>query len=191
MNTQAAVPLAAGEFGFDRTDFAFIANTLYEDAGISLPASKANLVYSRLAKRLRALGLENFRDYCALVGSEDGRDERAPMIAALTTNVTRFFREPHHFDHLRAKVIEPIAPEIKQGQRLRRRDRGAFRHGKARRGEEILDPAGGIVQDDEHLLGFGIEGAEGEIFEKVLHGMILSCWRPGRAPDWWIQRAWL
>ena len=53
MNTQAAVPLAAGEFGFDRTDFAFIANTLYEDAGISLPASKANLVYSRLAKRLR------------------------------------------------------------------------------------------------------------------------------------------
>ena len=62
MNTQAAVPLAAGEFGFDRTDFAFIANTLYEDAGISLPASKANLVYSRLAKRLRALGLETFRD---------------------------------------------------------------------------------------------------------------------------------
>ena len=63
MNTQAAAPLAAGEFGFDRTDFAFIANTLYEDAGISLPASKANLVYSRLAKRLRALGLENFRDW--------------------------------------------------------------------------------------------------------------------------------
>ena len=43
MNTHAAVPLAAGEFGFDGTDFAFIANTLYEDAGISLPASKANL----------------------------------------------------------------------------------------------------------------------------------------------------
>ena len=87
MTERAAAPLAAGEFGFDRTDFAFIANTLYEDAGISLPASKANLVYSRLAKRLRALGLEKFRDYCALVGSEDGRDERAQMVAALTTNV--------------------------------------------------------------------------------------------------------
>ena len=97
----AAEPLAAGEFGFDRTDFAFIATTLYEDAGISLPASKANLVYSRLAKRLRALGLESFRDYCELVGSEEGTDERTQMIAALTTNVTRFFREPHHFDHLR------------------------------------------------------------------------------------------
>lgn len=115
----AAEPLAAGEFGFDRTDFAFIATTLYEDAGISLPASKANLVYSRLAKRLRALGLESFRDYCELVGSEDGTDERTQMIAALTTNVTRFFREPHHFDHLRRKLVEPLAPQLRQGRRLR------------------------------------------------------------------------
>lgn len=117
--SRALEPLAAGEFGFDRSDFAFIATTLYEDAGISLPASKANLVYSRLAKRLRALGLESFRDYCELVGSEEGTDERTQMIAALTTNVTRFFREPHHFDHLRRKLVEPLAPEIKQGRRLR------------------------------------------------------------------------
>ena len=119
MKEPAAVPIAAGEFGFDKSDFAFIATTLYEGAGINLPASKANLVYSRLAKRLRALGLESFRDYCALVGSEEGTEERAQMIAALTTNVTRFFREPHHFDHLRAKVVDPIAAEIKQGRRLR------------------------------------------------------------------------
>jgi chemotaxis protein methyltransferase CheR len=119
MNDRAAAPLAAGEFGFDRSDFAFIATTLHEDAGIHLPASKANLVYSRLAKRLRVLGLESFRDYCALVGSEEGAEERAQMIAALTTNVTRFFREPHHFDHLRHKVLEPAAAEIRQGRRLR------------------------------------------------------------------------
>ena len=104
MTGPATAPLAAGEFGFDRSDFAFIATTLHEDAGIHLPASKANLVYSRLAKRLRALGLESFRDYCALVGSEEGADERAQMVAALTTNVTRFFREPHHFEHLRRKL---------------------------------------------------------------------------------------
>lgn len=112
-------PIAAGEFGFDRSDFAFITTALYEDAGIHLPASKANLVYSRLAKRLRILGLESFRDYCALVGSEDGTEERGQMIAALTTNVTRFFREPHHFEHLRSKVIEPIVKEIKSGRRIR------------------------------------------------------------------------
>jgi chemotaxis protein methyltransferase CheR len=119
MTPSAAAPIAAGEFGFDRSDFAFIATALHEDAGIHLPASKANLVYSRLAKRLRALGLESFRDYCDLVGSEEGADERTQMIAALTTNVTRFFREPHHFDHLRRKVIEPVAVEVKQGRRLR------------------------------------------------------------------------
>ena len=119
MTSSAAAPIAAGEFGFDRSDFAFIATTLHEDAGIHLPASKANLVYSRLAKRLRALGLESFRDYCDLMGSEEGAEERTQMIAALTTNVTRFFREPHHFDHLRKKVIEPVASEVKQGGRLR------------------------------------------------------------------------
>ncbi len=119
MTSRAAAPIAAGEFGFDRSDFAFIATALHEDAGIHLPASKANLVYSRLAKRLRALGLESFRDYCDLVGSDEGADERTQMIAALTTNVTRFFREPHHFDHLRRKVIEPVAEEVKQGRRLR------------------------------------------------------------------------
>ncbi len=127
MSSRAAIPvashgsqpLAAGEFGFERSDFAFIATTLYEDAGIHLPASKANLVYSRLAKRLRALGLESFRDYCTLVGSEEGASERAQMIAALTTNVTRFFREPHHFDHLRRKLLEPLAQDIRSGRRIR------------------------------------------------------------------------
>jgi chemotaxis protein methyltransferase CheR len=111
--------LPAGEFGFSNDDFAFIASALYEDAGIHLPASKASLVYSRLTKRLRNLGLESFHDYCALVGSSDGADERAQMIAALTTNVTRFFREPHHFEHMRARLIAPDVSDIRAGKRLR------------------------------------------------------------------------
>lgn len=119
MTGPATAQQPSGEFGFERSDFAFIATTLHADAGIHLPPSKANLVYSRLAKRLRALGLESFRDYCALVGSEEGAEERARMIAALTTNVTRFFREPHHFEHLRRRVIEPAADEIRAGRRLR------------------------------------------------------------------------
>jgi len=112
-------PIPAGEFGFNNDDFAFIANTLYEDAGIHLPASKASLAYSRLTKRLRQLGLESFRDYCALVGSADGAEERSQMIAALTTNVTRFFREPHHFDHLKSRLVAPRAEGLRAGKRLR------------------------------------------------------------------------
>jgi len=117
--TAAAAPVPEGEFGFHRGDFEFIATALYEDAGIHLPASKASLVYSRLAKRLRHLGLESFRDYCALVGSPSGTEERVQMIAALTTNVTRFFREPHHFDHLKSRVIAPRIADIRGGGRLR------------------------------------------------------------------------
>ncbi|WP_297512163.1 protein-glutamate O-methyltransferase CheR [uncultured Caulobacter sp.] len=108
-----------GEFAFTTQDFKRIAALLYDLAGISLPDSKATLVYSRLAKRLRALGMRSFNEYCAFVGGENGHDESQEMLRALTTNVTRFFREPHHFDDLRANVLEPLADEIRAGGRLR------------------------------------------------------------------------
>jgi chemotaxis protein methyltransferase CheR len=111
--------IVEGEFAFTGDDFSRIASILYDTAGIALPESKATLVYSRLAKRLRTLGLESFHEYCALLGSSDGLDERQSMLAALTTNVTRFFREPHHFDHLRENVIAPMANALRRGARLR------------------------------------------------------------------------
>jgi chemotaxis protein methyltransferase CheR len=111
--------LVEGEFVFTAQDFAKISAMLYADAGISLPESKATLVYSRLAKRLRALGLENFRAYCALVAGEDGLDERQNMLAALTTNVTRFFREPHHFEHLKAHLLPGLLDEARRGGKVR------------------------------------------------------------------------
>ncbi|MBY6240575.1 protein-glutamate O-methyltransferase CheR [Methylosinus sp. Sm6] len=113
---RAIVP---GEFLLTEADFRKIATLLHEDAGIHLPDTKATLVYSRLAKRLRTLGLESFRDYCALVASEAGVDERQQMLAALTTNVTRFFREPHHFKHLEELVLAPRAAAVRKGARMR------------------------------------------------------------------------
>ena len=100
--------LASGEFLMTPADFRQIATMLHADAGIHLPKLKATLVYSRLIKRLRALGLKSFRDYCALVSERGGADERQQMLAALTTNVTRFFREPHHFEHLRKHVLPSL-----------------------------------------------------------------------------------
>ncbi|MBV8473587.1 MAG: protein-glutamate O-methyltransferase CheR, partial [Hyphomicrobiales bacterium] len=96
-----------------------IAAMLYADAGIYLQESKATLVYSRLVKRLRKLNLENFQDYCQLVASPQGAAERLEMLSALTTNVTRFFREPHHFDHLRAQVLPPMLEAARRGGRVR------------------------------------------------------------------------
>jgi chemotaxis protein methyltransferase CheR len=111
--------IVEGEFLLTHDDFRRIAGMLHADAGIALPETKATLVYSRLAKRLRALGLESFREYCALLVAEDGADERQMMMAALTTNLTRFFREPHHFDHLRTQVLPPLLAKARQGGRLR------------------------------------------------------------------------
>ncbi len=107
------------EFVMTDADFRQIADMLHADAGIHVPPGKAALVYSRLAKRLRALGLESFRDYCRLVSSQSGASERQQMLAALTTNVTRFFREPHHFEHLRRHVLPPLVESARRGGRVR------------------------------------------------------------------------
>lgn len=109
--------LVTGEFAFSAADFRAIAEIAKAEAGIDLAESKATLVYSRLAKRLRSLGLATFAEYCNTVRTND--QERGSMIAALTTNVTRFFREPHHFEHLKKNILEPQAVRIRKGGRLR------------------------------------------------------------------------
>jgi len=115
-----APELVEGEFPFDLDDFRRIASLLYSMAGITLPDAKATLVYSRLAKRLRSLGLASFADYCVLLDDPvEGPDERRRMLTALTTNVTRFFREPHHFEHLASRVIAPMVDQVRAGGRLR------------------------------------------------------------------------
>jgi chemotaxis protein methyltransferase CheR len=112
-------PVPNGEFAFTWSDFRKIATLVHSEAGIVLSETKVNLVYSRLAKRLRAIGLKSFRDYCRLIEGEEGVDERQAMIAAMTTNVTRFFREEHHFDYLRQDVSPKLAAKARAGGRVR------------------------------------------------------------------------
>jgi len=111
-------PFEGREFPFTYRDFAQIAEIVQRDAGIALSDVKAPLVYSRLVRRLRVLGMESFRQYCGLVAhNEDG--EREEMIAALTTNVTRFFRENHHFEHFKNRVLPDLIPKARKGARIR------------------------------------------------------------------------
>ena len=84
------------EFDYSDRDFARIRRLIYDHAGISLSEKKRDMVYSRIARRLRAHGLERFSDYLALV-EQDGSGEWEHFVNALTTNLTSFFREPHHF----------------------------------------------------------------------------------------------
>ena len=107
----------SADFEFTNDDFNRIASLLQRESGIHLQKSKASLVYSRLAKRLRALQIESFNEYCKLVAAD--ADERMNMLAALTTNVTRFFREPHHFEHLKTQVLPPLLEAARKGAPVR------------------------------------------------------------------------
>jgi chemotaxis protein methyltransferase CheR len=91
------------EFGFEQEDFEAISTLVKSLTGINLTPQKRELVYGRLAVRLRAMGLRTFRDYRRIV-AEDA-EEQMRMCNAITTNLTYFFREPHHFAHLGDQVL--------------------------------------------------------------------------------------
>ncbi len=97
-------------------EFRAIVAMVREASGIVLTSAKRELVYSRLRRRLRALNLDNFSAYLKALDGPDGAAERVRMINAITTNLTSFFREPHHFDYL-AEEILPKLPRT--GRRLR------------------------------------------------------------------------
>jgi chemotaxis protein methyltransferase CheR len=102
-----ATPLR--EFAMSETDFRFLGDLATHHTGIIFPSYKKDLIYGRLTRRLRALGLSNFEDYCMLLQGEAGTEEIPHMVNAVTTNLTSFFREAHHFAHLEQAVLKPFA----------------------------------------------------------------------------------
>lgn len=108
-----------GDYAFSDADFAVIAKRAYKEFGLHLPDTKKDLVYSRLIKRLRYLGMDDFRSYCIFLESAEGAAEQTELLSALTTNVTHFFREAHHFKMLRETVLPPLLQAARQGKRVR------------------------------------------------------------------------
>ncbi|MCA0432934.1 MAG: protein-glutamate O-methyltransferase CheR [Proteobacteria bacterium] len=123
--TSVSLPIApvsgrsSSDIPLSEKNFAEIASIMLRDCGIEFSKTKQALIHSRLIKRLHALRLQSFDEYCDLIRGDRGTEERARMRDALTTNVTRFFREPHHFEHLRKHVLAPAINRIKAGGRLR------------------------------------------------------------------------
>lgn len=89
-----------------------------DQAGIVLDNSKRDLVYSRLARRLRALGMTDFEEYCDIVEHDDG-PEFEEFLNAITTNLTSFFREKHHFEFLAKTVIPELMAIHAKDRRIR------------------------------------------------------------------------
>lgn len=146
------------EFPYTDEDFRQIKGMIYDDAGIFLPDSKQTLVYSRLARRLRELGLSSFYEYILFVQGRSGRDERGHLINALTTNLTHFFREPHHFKTAREELVPLALKRTAEGGRFRVWSAGCST------GEEayslaiaMLDEAPELLERDVQILGTDID----------------------------------
>lgn len=92
------------EFNLTGADFRFIRELVAERTGIMLSENKRGLVYGRLSRRLRELGMQKFRDYCDLLQSGDD-EEMVNFVNAITTNLTSFFRENHHFEFLGKELL--------------------------------------------------------------------------------------
>ena len=108
-------PLKSGaltrEFSFSDQEFKQVCQLIHERAGIHLTPSKKDMVYSRLTRRLRANNISSFSDYLTIIEA-NSEPEREAFVNALTTNVTAFFREAHHFpvlaEHMRSLKRHPI-----------------------------------------------------------------------------------
>lgn len=110
--------LAQREFDFSDADFQALSKIAYEHAGIMLPEAKKNLLYGRLSRRLRTLGLPSFEEYRQYL-KENSAEELQLFVNALSTNHTKFFREQHHFEHFVSDVVAPFLAKHPTGGRLR------------------------------------------------------------------------
>jgi chemotaxis protein methyltransferase CheR len=115
MNASADTQASDQEFTLTKADFERIRQLIYQRAGISLHAGKQAMVYSRLSRRLRETGYHSFADYLGWLERASGpqaEGEWQEFVNALTTNLTSFFREEHHFhalvDDLRARAGKPL-----------------------------------------------------------------------------------
>jgi len=106
------------EFHFSKHDFELLRKLVSEHTGISLSDHKQEMLYSRLSRRLRVLNLNSFSSYYKLLQS-DGGEELIQFINAVTTNLTAFFREPHHFKLLGDVLLPQLLVKKQATHRLR------------------------------------------------------------------------
>jgi chemotaxis protein methyltransferase CheR len=105
------------EYELSETDFIRIRDMIYSQTRIDLKGDKKALIQSRLNKRLRALGIPDYRAYLKYVKNDESGRELVTLVDSLTTNLTYFFREPDHFDFIRDDVLDGVSEA--SGARLR------------------------------------------------------------------------
>jgi len=120
MNMRAAPPSSVFGARPDLSDGEFkrIAALAHAEYGIQIEPQKKSMIQSRLTKRMRKLGMTDFAEYCALVEKRNS-EERENFISAITTNVTHFYREVHHFKQFQSDILPKLAEQARRGGRVR------------------------------------------------------------------------
>jgi chemotaxis protein methyltransferase CheR len=106
------------EFVYTLADFNVLRALSNQHSGIMVPDDKFDMFYSRLAKRVRLLGLTDFAQYCQYLQNDSG-EEFTQFINAITTNLTAFFREKHHFDFLGRVLIPELLKKNKSSKQIK------------------------------------------------------------------------
>ena len=107
------------EFELRDREFQYIRDLVMTQTGIVVSENKQELIYSRLSKRVRALNLGGFGDYIDLLEEGRNKEEMVAFVNAITTNLTAFFREGHHFDYLRDHALPKIMERNRQSRKIR------------------------------------------------------------------------
>ena len=157
MSTQ----LVEHEFEFTDSEFNRLRELVYARTGIALSDAKRELVYGRLARRLRKLKLASFAEYCQLV-EQPGSDEIQELTNAITTNLTSFFREGYHFEQLAAEALPQLESERMATRRLRLWSAGCST------GEEPYSLAVVMRECLAHLANWDVKLLATDIDSKVL-----------------------
>lgn len=111
--------VGAADLALESADFNAIAGIVREACGIQLNESKRGLVKSRLQKRVRVNGLSGFSEYVEFIRTPAGESELEELICAISTNVTAFNREAHHFAHFKESVLPNLLNRVKTGEPVR------------------------------------------------------------------------
>lgn len=153
---------AAREYQYTQRDFDFLRRLSNERTGIVVTDDKFDMFYSRLARRVRALGLTSFADYCDYLEQPANDEELIELVNALTTNLTSFFREKHHFGYLSDKALPEFLQRDASSRSLRVWSAGCST------GEEAYSLAMVLAEQERPLRGWDVEVLASDIDSNVL-----------------------
>lgn len=157
------------EFLMTDSDYKFLVEFIYQHIGIVITEEKRAMIYSRLSRRLRKLNLKSFKEYCKLLSEDNKQEELANLINAVTTNLTKFFREEYHFDHLKNDIILAKHPILSQNQESIGRRKLRIWSAGCSTGEEPYSIAISILESIKDIYAWDISIFATDVDTNVLH----------------------